>query len=70
MTDQEIYLTGRMMRARYNVSGMTLYRWERDPSLEFPSPVIINRRKYWPLSVVVTWEASPAGLGRSKRRPE
>jgi predicted DNA-binding transcriptional regulator AlpA len=70
MPDHEIYLTGRLMRARYNVSGMTLYRWERDEALEFPRPVNIKGRKYWPLSVIEAWERSPSGLARSRRRAE
>ena len=28
------------------ISEMTLWRWDRDPDLNFPPPVRINRRKY------------------------
>lgn len=32
---------------RYNVSDRTIARWERDPDLKFPRPLVINRRKYF-----------------------
>jgi hypothetical protein len=31
---------------RYNVTSMTLWRWDRDPALNFPKPIRIRRRKY------------------------
>jgi predicted DNA-binding transcriptional regulator AlpA len=34
------------VRERYGVSSMTLYRWDRNPSLNFPPPLRINNRKY------------------------
>ena len=32
--------------ARYDVSAMTLWRWDRDPRLNFPKPIRIRGRKY------------------------
>jgi hypothetical protein len=41
-------LRSRDVRARYNdISERTLSRWERDPVLGFPQPMVINRRKFW-----------------------
>jgi hypothetical protein len=31
---------------RYNVSSMTGWRWDHDPDLNFPRPIIIRGRKY------------------------
>jgi hypothetical protein len=31
---------------RYGVTAMTLWRWDRDPSLGFPKPLYIRGRKY------------------------
>ena len=32
----------------FNVSLMTLWRWTRDPIIQFPQPdLVINNRKYW-----------------------
>ena len=31
---------------RYGVHISTLYNWDRDPNLNFPRPIRINRRKF------------------------
>jgi hypothetical protein len=31
---------------RYQVSAMTIWRWDRDPNLGFPKPIYIRGRKY------------------------
>ena len=31
---------------RYGVHISTLYNWDRDPGLNFPRPIRINRRKF------------------------
>ena len=54
------YLPGRQVRDRYNVSDMTLWRWLRSPDLKFPPPVVINRRRYWPVEELEAWERSRA----------
>jgi predicted DNA-binding transcriptional regulator AlpA len=40
-------LPTRQVCRRYNVSDRTINRWERDPDLGFPKPVVINNRKYF-----------------------
>jgi hypothetical protein len=54
------WLTGTQVNDRYSISPMTRYRWERDPTLDFPTAMKINRRKFWQLSVLETWERSRA----------
>jgi predicted DNA-binding transcriptional regulator AlpA len=54
------YLPGRQVRDRYNVSDMTLWRWLRNPKLNFPQPTIINRRRYWAEEELQQWERSRA----------
>ena len=53
---------------RYNVNPRTLYRWDRQPNLGFPQPLLINRRKYRRLSELETWErqrvADKSGMSR------
>jgi hypothetical protein len=35
------------------VSDMTIWRWQRDPQIQFPMPdVIINGRRYWKRSTM------------------
>ena len=31
---------------RYEVTAMTIWRWDHDPELGFPKPIRIKRRKY------------------------
>lgn len=37
------------------ISDMTLWRWLADPSLNFPRPAIIGRRRYWREAEVIAW---------------
>jgi predicted DNA-binding transcriptional regulator AlpA len=42
--------------ARYlNVSAMCLWRWQRDPRMNFPKPVRINKYAYTDLADVDQW---------------
>jgi predicted DNA-binding transcriptional regulator AlpA len=47
-------------RQRYSVTDMTLWRWDRTPSLGFPKPIRINNRKFRRLSELLKWEAERA----------
>jgi predicted DNA-binding transcriptional regulator AlpA len=60
MDESNAFLTGRKVQARYGISGMTRWRWERNPSLAFPQPIIINGRKLWKLIDLEAWERSRA----------
>jgi predicted DNA-binding transcriptional regulator AlpA len=39
----------------FDVSSMTIWRWERDLRLNFPKPTIINSRKYWSRDSIDSW---------------
>ena len=39
-------LPERKVCARYGVTPMTLYRWDRDPDLAFPKPIEFRNRNY------------------------
>lgn len=54
------FLTGPQVAERYKISGMTLYRWLRDPKLAFPQPMVVNRRKFFKESELATWERDRA----------
>ena len=47
-----------------NVSAMCFWRWDRDPKLTFPKPVIINKRKYRRLGELRRWLAVRAAAGK------
>ena len=57
----ETYLTGPQVCARFGgISDMTLWRWLSNPALGFPKPLVVNRRRYWPLADIETWERTQA----------
>lgn len=37
------------------VSDMTLWRWLNDPTLDFPRPIYIGRRRYWREAEILAW---------------
>ncbi len=41
---------------RYSKTAMTIHRWERDPALAFPVPIIINGLRYYDLAELEAWE--------------
>jgi hypothetical protein len=47
-------------RQRYRVDPRTLYRWDRQPELNFPKAVVINRRKYRRVAELESWERERA----------
>jgi hypothetical protein len=40
-------LPARKVCERYDICDRTLDRWVADPTLNFPKPMIVNRRRYW-----------------------
>ena len=56
MDVQRHYLSGPRVDERYGISPMTRWRWQRNPSLNFPRPVEINRRKFWKRAELEAWE--------------
>jgi predicted DNA-binding transcriptional regulator AlpA len=56
----DVYLAAKQLRARYDVSDMTIWRWLDDEKLSFPRPIYINRRRYWKLRDIEAWERSRA----------
>jgi predicted DNA-binding transcriptional regulator AlpA len=59
------------VKARYSVSDMTLWRWEKDPRVEFPAPVKLgaNGKNYWWLPRLIAWEASRAARSTKRSVP-
>jgi predicted DNA-binding transcriptional regulator AlpA len=62
ITDQadELFFPAPLVASRYHVSDMTLYRWVRDPRMQFPAPHYFGRFRYWKLSDLVSWERQRA----------
>jgi hypothetical protein len=58
--------------AKYlNISGMCLWRWQRDAGIGFPQPTVIGTTSYTDLNVVDQWMrdrvATTLPKGRGKR---
>lgn len=51
-------LPTRQVCERYGVSDRTIARWERDPSLNFPQPTVVNNRKYYDDEQLTNWDRS------------
>jgi hypothetical protein len=42
-------------QSRLNVSAMCIWRWQRDPSLNFPQPTRINNIDYTDMNEIDAW---------------
>jgi hypothetical protein len=53
-------LPTRLVSQRYGVSDRTIARWERDPDLRFPQPLVVNGRKYFSEDDLTAWDRANA----------
>jgi hypothetical protein len=44
--DFDTFVPEARVREEFDVTAMTLHRWDRDPDLGFPPPIAIRGRKY------------------------
>ncbi|TAU26214.1 DNA-binding protein [Rhizobium ruizarguesonis] len=56
----QAYLTRPQVRARYQISEMTMWRWEQNLDLKFPKPMVVGRRKYFKEEELTAWERDRA----------
>jgi hypothetical protein len=62
------YLPAPLVWKRYGITPMTGWRWERDPDIDFPLPMVVNRRKFYLVSDLEAWERRRVrGTGHSGR---
>ena len=61
MAEERSLMTGADLMARYSISDMTLHRWIRNKDLNFPQPLVINRRRFFNSEEIQAWEASRKG---------
>jgi hypothetical protein len=59
-TENTQLLPTRLVCRRYGVSDRTIARWERDPDLRFPQPVLIKDRKYYPEAALTAFDRAQA----------
>ncbi|TBC92683.1 DNA-binding protein [Rhizobium leguminosarum] len=60
MTTSQKYLTGPQVLVRYQISEMTLHRWQKNRDLAFPQPMKINTRKFFLEDDLIAWERNRA----------
>jgi predicted DNA-binding transcriptional regulator AlpA len=41
-----------------DISDMSLWRWLNNPAMDFPRPIVIQRRRYWREADVSAWLAA------------
>lgn len=58
--DDDALVPARKTEQRYDIADRTLDRWLADPKLNFPRPVIINRRRYFRIRELKEWERQRA----------
>jgi predicted DNA-binding transcriptional regulator AlpA len=57
MIDPDEYITTGKLAQMLGVSTLSIYRWERDPRLDFPTPSRVYGRKFWRRSEIFAWMA-------------
>jgi hypothetical protein len=55
-TAYDALLPARRTMQRYQIADRTLDRWLADPKLNFPKPVVVNRRRYFRVRDLMIWE--------------
>jgi hypothetical protein len=59
----EVRLPTVQVAKRFSVVVRTVERWLQDPNLNFPKPIVVNKRRYWRLEELERWERSRASEG-------
>lgn len=54
------YLPAKQVCERYGITDRTLDRWLADPVMEFPRPMVVNNRRYFPELELTRWERKRA----------
>ena len=54
------YFTSAQLQQRFQRSAMTLHRWLADKELNFPQPIRIRGRRFWPVESIEAWERACA----------
>jgi predicted DNA-binding transcriptional regulator AlpA len=60
LSSNKQYIIRRKLCDRFDISAMTLWRWEHDEKLAFPKALTINGRKYYDLAEIEGWERTRA----------
>ncbi|PWE52761.1 helix-turn-helix domain-containing protein [Metarhizobium album] len=61
MSEPVVWLNTNSICQRYDITKMTVWRWERDEKLKFPQPMVVNGRKLYRQEDIEAWERSRMG---------
>ena len=61
------WLRNGQLARHFGVSNMTLWRWKRDPDLDFPDASVINGIEFNNLDTCDEWMRKRRGKRQSKR---
>lgn len=65
MQNDDALITAKTVRQRFGgISEMSLWRWSKDESLAFPTPIKIRKQRYWRLADIEAFEARQAEASR------
>lgn len=68
MADAEtLYLSRPKVLRRYDITDMTLWRWEHDNQLCFPKSILIRDRNYFRITQLEQWERKQAAATASRK---
>ena len=63
--DDDQKLGTNAVATRYDTTTRTIDRWTKDPALDFPRPMVVNRRKLWSLNELKQWDRKQIARGRA-----
>ena len=59
--DETLLNSGQVKASVGDVTDMCLWRWTRDPRVQFPAPdMVINGRRYWQVGTIRRWKTEQA----------
>jgi hypothetical protein len=58
--DRGPYHPAKKVLERYDITDRTLDRWLANPAMNFPRPLVINRRRYFSDPELTEWERKRA----------
>ena len=61
------YLTESQAAARYCVNPRTLRRWDENPEIGFPPPVLVRKRRFREVAGLEAWERQQAAQATAQR---
>jgi hypothetical protein len=70
VSDDSLLNSAQVRALAGNISVMCLWRWQRDPRVQFPPPdIIITKRNYWRAGTIKGWLGRMQAASRTPAAP-